>query len=56
MDESHTVETWTGNRFLMIFDVWTKLQNTRPLIYIPLNNTSIHCYILPSTKDSDTCK
>ena len=30
-----------------------KLQNTGPLIYIPLNNNSIHCHILRSTKDSD---
>ena len=27
-----------------------------PLIYIPFNNNSIHCYIFRSTKDSDTCK
>ena len=33
-----------------------KLQDTGPLIYIPLNNNSIHCYILRSTKDSDKCK
>ena len=33
-----------------------KLQNTGPLIYTPLNNNGIHCYILRSTKDSDTCK
>ena len=33
-----------------------KPQITGPLIYIPLNNNSIHCYILRSTKDSDTCK
>ena len=31
-------------------------QNTRPLIYIPLNNNRIHCYILRSTKHSDKCK
>ena len=37
-------------------DTAAKLQNTRPHIYKPLNNNSIHCYILRSTKDSDTCK
>ena len=29
---------------------------TLPLIYIPLKNNSIHCCMLHSTNDSDTCK
>ena len=41
----------------IIIATWTKLQNTRPLIYLHImNNNSMHCYILRSTKDSDTGK
>ena len=48
--EQSSIQLWQSK------EVLAKLQNTGLLIYILLNNNSVYCVILRSSKGFDTCK